>query len=682
MHVAQVQQDSSRHTRDGEGVVGWLLDTRGPHCSGGPRLVQATEAPVTLLGEDEVMSSVNVILAAGGKGERFAKAGYREPKPLIRVLGKPIMHWVLDSLHLLAGDTLHIAYSHSLWDWDIEDRLTSAYPQIHFRFAPLKCPTRGPAESVLLALQQMTPEELRLPCLLMDCDTFCEADVVGAFRIKRSNCIFFFEDQGEVPMFSYLRLRGDHVVEIAEKTKISSHASSGAYGFASAMDLKSRLTKLVSCYRPEDGELFISSVYQTLLAEKVHVEGVLVHDVHCLGTPLQVRVFTEQFAAKGSPLRICFDLDNTLVSSPAVPGDYSTVRPIYRNIAFARLMKELGHTIIIHTARRMKSHSGNAGAATADIARVTLETLAHFQVPFDELYFGKPYADWYVDDAGINSCERLERALGYYQTRNVPRMFNRLAFNERTVVKSSDHDDFRGEVYWYQHAPKSLRCYIPKLVKSDEHSITIERIFGANYSHLFVNEELTEDHLRSLLDVVAQIHRTPHAGQGGNIYENYANKLRDRFCPEAYVGLGQVDCLFHRIYAFLKEYEERNAGIAGVIHGDMVFTNVIVSSDGKLKLIDMRGCLGNHLSLLGDIFYDYAKIEQSLRGYDFILHDLGPDRYYIDSLRSVFAKVVKDRFGKQRHEQIRMLTNSLLFSLIPLHDDPQKKGAYLRLIEL
>ena len=31
-------------------------------------------------------------------------------------------------------------------------------------------------------------------------------------------------------------------------------------------------------------------------------------------------------------LRICFDLDNTLVSYPKVKGDYSSVEPITKNI--------------------------------------------------------------------------------------------------------------------------------------------------------------------------------------------------------------------------------------------------------------------------------------------------------------------------------------------------------------
>jgi len=56
--------------------------------------------------------------------------------------------------------------------------------------------------------------------------------------------------------------------------------------------------------------------------------------------------------------RYCFDLDNTLVTFPTIPGDYSSVLPIQQNIDMLNYLKKLGHEIIIYTARRMKTHKG------------------------------------------------------------------------------------------------------------------------------------------------------------------------------------------------------------------------------------------------------------------------------------------------------------------------------------
>ncbi len=41
---------------------------------------------------------------------------------------------------------------------------------------------------------------------------------------------------------------------------------------------------------------------------------------------------------------------------------------------------------------------GNIGKVMADIGKVTLDTLEKFDIPYDELYFGKPYAHYYIDD--------------------------------------------------------------------------------------------------------------------------------------------------------------------------------------------------------------------------------------------------------------------------------------------
>jgi predicted HAD superfamily phosphohydrolase YqeG len=61
------------------------------------------------------------------------------------------------------------------------------------------------------------------------------------------------------------------------------------------------------------------------------------------------------WAVKG--LRVVFDLDNTLVTYPTIPGDYTSVNPIHNTISLVKQLKERGAYIIIHTARRMATHN-------------------------------------------------------------------------------------------------------------------------------------------------------------------------------------------------------------------------------------------------------------------------------------------------------------------------------------
>ena len=41
-----------------------------------------------------------VVIHLGGVGKRFSDLGYKDPKPLIKVLGKEIIFWVVDNLKL------------------------------------------------------------------------------------------------------------------------------------------------------------------------------------------------------------------------------------------------------------------------------------------------------------------------------------------------------------------------------------------------------------------------------------------------------------------------------------------------------------------------------------------------------------------------------------------------------
>ena len=54
-----------------------------------------------------------IVIPLGGVGKRFSDLGYKDPKPLIKVLGKEIIFWVVDNLKLKKKDKLYIVYNMS-----------------------------------------------------------------------------------------------------------------------------------------------------------------------------------------------------------------------------------------------------------------------------------------------------------------------------------------------------------------------------------------------------------------------------------------------------------------------------------------------------------------------------------------------------------------------------------------
>ena len=106
-------------------------------------------------------------------------------------------------------------------------------------------------------------------------------------------------------------------------------------------------------------------------------------------------------------MRFCFDLDKTLCTGK--PYEQST--PYYGVTTLLKKLRSQGHTVCIYTARGMGSSDGNVGRAIALIGQQTLEQLAQWGIEYDELYFGKPCADVYVDDKSLPSIFEFEQWL-------------------------------------------------------------------------------------------------------------------------------------------------------------------------------------------------------------------------------------------------------------------------------
>jgi len=100
-------------------------------------------------------------------------------------------------------------------------------------------------------------------------------------------------------------------------------------------------------------------------------------------------------------MRICIDLDGVICQLRAPGQTYADVAPVPGAIETIRALRAAGHVVIIHTARHMKTCEGNLGKVIARVGPITLDWLARHEVEYDEIYFGKPWADVYLDDNAL-----------------------------------------------------------------------------------------------------------------------------------------------------------------------------------------------------------------------------------------------------------------------------------------
>jgi len=614
---------------------------------------------------------MNIIIPIGGIGQRFKDEGYLMPKPLISVLGKTMINRVIDNLKLNDEDTIYIVYNNQLKEFNFENLVKFYFPKKNIKFISLDHVTKGASETILYGLNEMPVKDLDKNFLILDCDTFYEEDILDLYRKSdNKNLIYCFEDKQDNPLFSYIKLNPKgKVTEIKEKIKISNWANTGAYGFQSGHILK-RYTERISKLNTE---LYTSYVYNEMINDGAQIQSQQISKFSCVGTPLQLQIYCNKNKHNSEPLRICFDFDNTLVSYPTIPGDYYSVEPIQRNINFLKLLHSLGHTIIIYTARRMKTHGGNVGRVVADISRVTLDTLDKFDIPYDEIYFGKPYANFYIDDLAVNPSISMNQAIGVYDTEIAPRTFNKVDYNKDKVVKTTSNE---GEIYWYQNIPRGCGYMFPKVYDITDNQITMENIEGVSFSYLYTNKLLKVEQLINLITQLRQLHEyDTKVVKYPKVYADYNQKLRERYNNnlKLYNKYINAESIFKKLDNLLAYY---NKAIFTVIHGDPVFTNVLQTEQG-LKFIDMKGKIGDELTIIGDTYYDLAKVYQSILGYDFILNDIELDNVYINEFKNVF----EDLFEEKDLRIIKMITASLFFTLMPLHTEDQDKFAkYFKII--
>ncbi|MDP2641224.1 MAG: HAD-IIIC family phosphatase [Candidatus Yanofskybacteria bacterium] len=105
---------------------------------------------------------------------------------------------------------------------------------------------------------------------------------------------------------------------------------------------------------------------------------------------------------------IVIDLDGTLCEKKAEHEEYTDVRPRKEIVQKLQEYREQGFSVIVTTARGMRTFEGNVGKINAVMLKTILEWLNKHHVPYDEVHVGKPWCGmdgFYVDDRTIRPDE-------------------------------------------------------------------------------------------------------------------------------------------------------------------------------------------------------------------------------------------------------------------------------------
>lgn len=628
---------------------------------------------------------MRIVVMCGGSGTRLYD--YSLPKPLNYINGRPAITYVLEKANFSHID--FIIASH-LIRFQFESVIRSYFKNIVCNFHYLPYFTRGPIESAWLGTLNF--EEIE-PIAFLDNDvlyTFPEN-----FKLLGKNSFLGYSiDKTGSEAFCFLRLSSENQVEeIKEKSRISDFFGCGVYGFSSLKEFRTYAEPLLQA--DQNKELYMSMIYSSMLEAGVFIEGIYFKEpILHIGSLKEVENSLPSICQKPNHvLRICFDLDNTLVTSPVISDDYSSVQPIEETIQLLRKLKVKGHIIIIYTARRMKTFEHNVGAVIKDCARITLDTLEKFHIPYDELIFGKPLADIYIDDKALNPYLNKPEAFGLFEMKNeekpvnslLPNKNNKIILDKDTVIKQGPTKFLEGEIFYHRNLSKSLTIYsfFPEFknyaLKEEFSELRTEYIKGIPFALLWSSKLLTTNHINQLLENVSILHHTFHTFNRRptkeDVVNNYVKKLEDRFRDEEIYNFENFETVSEECLRRLQIYCDtiKEEDIVGYIHGDLWFSNILLSFQNKIKFIDMKGLVWKTFTTGGDPLYDYAKLYQSFLGYDAILNNWPVNQEYNESLLSYYEE--KLFFRKINLEHVKDISFALILGTLPFisEKDVQRK---------
>jgi capsule biosynthesis phosphatase len=110
-------------------------------------------------------------------------------------------------------------------------------------------------------------------------------------------------------------------------------------------------------------------------------------------------------------MTLVFDIDGTICPIKGKYEKYEDLEPYADMLDKLKFYKINGAKIVLFTSRNVNSYNGNIGLINANTAKVMMAWLDKWEIPYDEIVYGKPWPGHqgiYVDDRSVRPDEFLK----------------------------------------------------------------------------------------------------------------------------------------------------------------------------------------------------------------------------------------------------------------------------------
>ncbi len=244
---------------------------------------------------------LKVLMPMAGKGQRFKDQGTMTPKPLIPVLGKPMITWATMSLSFFheipPEDIIAVVRRDDILNDHIDREIKTIFggASVLVDEEP-----RGAATTALVARDMINNKN---PLLIMDCDIFFSSptfeEIVTQGRTADGS-IPVFAAKGNKWSFSAVD-KNNAIQAVTEKNRVQhtnciTRANVGFYFFSRGEDFVHAASRISKKKNKE--EYYISSVVNDLIREGFRFSAAACDAVHSLGTPEDLQIFISKRGPK------------------------------------------------------------------------------------------------------------------------------------------------------------------------------------------------------------------------------------------------------------------------------------------------------------------------------------------------------------------------------------------------
>lgn len=239
--------------------------------------------------------AVQVVIPAAGSGSRFAKAGFKKPKPFIDVAGLPMIERVVRNLGVRHSQvTLIFRKEHVV----AEPEAIAALHRSGAHIFTIDGLTEGTACTLLQARSSIDNED---PLLIANSDQLVDFDINDMIDdcLERDfdGSILVFRNPERDPKWSFAKL-GDRgqVVRVAEKEPISDLATVGIYFFRRGMDFVRGAIDMIAHNDRVNNEFYTCPVYNYAIDNglRIGVYEISQSGMHGIGTPEDLAAYLEK----------------------------------------------------------------------------------------------------------------------------------------------------------------------------------------------------------------------------------------------------------------------------------------------------------------------------------------------------------------------------------------------------